>query len=342
MFCRSIVFTKTPLLKAYRYRDKFQLVPIVHAKNAPLSIYARHFPAFLEFQIEDCEKEDPIMEKVIKEKGLPEELIKQSRVIPEQNRIRKEILQLLSVFTNFIFFEYTSMKGYWGIMTPYQDFDKIDEKVASMFNNQTSSWFINAYVYPGLKDDLAINKLTEYSNYYEAVEEPMVYFTVNPNLENNPEIKIPPYLDFILDRYYSLDKDVRIKVRQIIGLLYDGIELFDIKRSVSLLSIISSIEGIALIDYQMYGQAPNLGAKNRVLRYLKRYVAGKSGDKFAEFYAKRCDITHEGSLFLGDVDSFGDVEEQNKDWFFRMEVMQVARLALYNWMRRKLEKDVEE
>ena len=335
MFCRSIIFTNSPLLKAYRYRDKFQLVPITQTINAPLSTYARHFPAFLEFQVEDCEEIDPIMEKVIKEKGLPLNLIKQSRVIPEQSRIRREILQLLSVFTNFLFFEYTSMRGYWGIMTPYQKFEKIDEKAASMYNNQTSSWFINAYVYPDLKDDLTIEKFTECSDYYESVDEPMEYFTVNPNLENNPEIKIPPYLDFIIDRYYSMDREVRIKVRQIVGLLYDGIELFDTKRSVSLLSIISSIEGISLIDYQMYGQTPNLGAKNRVLRYLKRYVAGKSGNKFAEYYAKRCDITHESSLFLGDVDSFGNLDEQDRDWRFRMEVMQVARLALYNWMRRK-------
>jgi hypothetical protein len=339
MFCRSIVFTKTPLLKAFRYRDKFQLVPIIYAKNAPLSIYVRHFPAFLEFQVEDCEMVDPFMEKVIKEKGLPEELIKQCRVIPGQNRIRKEIIQILSVFTNFLFFEYASMRGSWGIMTPFQDFDKLDDKTASMLNNQTSSWYVNAYVYPGLKDDLAIEKLTECSDYYEAVGEPMAYFTVNPNLENNPEIKIPPYLDLILDGYYSLDKELGKRVRQIIGLLYDGIELFDIKRSISLLSIISSIEGIALIDYQMYGQTPNLGAKNRVLRYLKRYVAGKSGDKFASFYAKRCNIAHEGSLFLGDVDPFGDIDEQDKDWLFRMEVMQVARLALYNWMGRKLGQD---
>ena len=42
------------------------------------------------------------------------------------------------------------------------------------------------------------------------------------------------------------------------------------------------------------------------------------------------------------LEKFGDVEKQNKDWLFRMEVMQVARLALYNWMRRKLEQEVDE
>lgn len=334
-YCRNIIFTNAPLLKAIRYRDLFQLIPISDSKKAPISRYARHFPAFLEYKVDMQEDYNPIFEKIIREKELPKELLQLSKEIPVQNRIRKEILHLMSVFTNFLFFEYSSKNGYWGIMAPFVDFDKLDEQTIERYNNQTSSWFINGYVYPGLKDDLVIDKFSEYGEYYEPVDKPMQYFTVNPNLENNSQIKIPPYLDFVLDRYYSMDEELKSKIVQCIGLLYDGIELFNTKRSVSLLSIISSVEGMALIDYKMYGQTPNLGATSRTLRYLKNYVAGNSEKKFKAYYSKRCDITHEGVQFLGDIDPFGDITVQDEDWRFRLEIMQVARLALYNWMRRK-------
>lgn len=70
--------------------------------------------------------------------------------------------------------------------------------------------------------------------------------------------------------------------------------------------------------------------------HLRNYVAGKSEEKYKAYYSKRCDITHEGVQFLGDIDPFGDITIQDEDWRFRLEIMQVARLALYNWMKRKL------
>jgi hypothetical protein len=335
-YCRNIIFTNAPLLKAFRYRDLFQLIPILDSKKAPISKYARHFPAFLEYRVDAKEDDNPIFEKIIRGKGLPKELLQLSKEIPVQNRIRKEILHLMSVFTNFLFFEYSSVRGNWGIMAPFVDFIKLDPQTIERYNNQTSSWVINGYVYPGLKDDLVIEKLTDFGEYYEPVDKPMQYFTENPNLENNSQIKIPPYLDLVLDRYYSMDEALKSKIAQCIGLMYDGIELFNTKRSVSLLSIISSVEGMALIDYKMYGQTPNLHATSRTLRYLKNYVAGKSEERFKAYYSKRCDITHEGVQFLGDIDPFGDITVQDEDWRFRLEIMQAARLSLYNWIRRKL------
>ena len=164
----------------------------------------------------------------------------------------------------------------------------------------------------------------------------MKYFTNNPHLAGNPEIKFPFGLEYVLDRYYSLDLDDRNIVAQCIGLLYDGIDLFDTKRSVSLLSIVSSIEGMAKLDYSKYGKGEKIRPTARFLRYLKIYVAGKSEEKFRQFYKKRCDISHDGILFLSDFDLYGDLKIQDEDWLQRLEILQVARLALYNWLRRKL------
>ena len=78
-------------MKAYRYRDKFQLVPIFYMPTAPISIYASHIPCILEYQVEDIEEKLPT-ESMFREKGLSEETLKLGRKIPNQARRRKEIL----------------------------------------------------------------------------------------------------------------------------------------------------------------------------------------------------------------------------------------------------------
>ena len=333
MYCRSIIFTETPLMKAFRYRDVFQLVPIFYSLNAPISVYTRHFPAFLEYQTDNVE-EALVYEDEYRKKGIPEAALELGRKIPHQTRIRKEILHLLSALTNFHFFEYDFGYNCWGIQVPMKDVKSLNPEELAQLENQTSHWTIRSYVYPKLAEDLKIKELTNCKEYFTTFDEPMAYFTINPNLNNNPEIKMPPYLDFVLDNYYSLKEEEKAVVRQCIGLLYEGVELFDTKRSVSLLSIVSSIEGMAKLDHNIYGNGQQLGPTKRFVNYLKTYVAGKSEDKYREYYNKRCEITHDGTLFLSDLDLYGDIHKQDSDWRLRLEILQVARLALYNWLRR--------
>ena len=321
-------------MKAFRYRDKFQLIPIFYMPTAPLSIYASHIPCILEYQVDDIEETLPT-EKKLREMGITEDALKLGRKIPAQTRARKEILHLLSSFTDFHFFEYFGGRNCWGVQAPMDGFDQLDEEETNKFNNQTSHWTIRGYLYPKMAEELKISAFTACKEYYEPKDEPIAYFTVNPNLDNNPEIKIPPYLDFVIGRYYSLCDEEKEVVRQCIGLLYEGIELFNTNRSVSLLSIVSSIEGMAKLDLKKYGNGENLGPTDRFVRYLKTYVAGRSEQKFRDYYRRRCEITHEGRLFLSDIDLYGDLQKQDEDWRFRLEILQAARLAMYNWMRRK-------
>jgi len=335
MVTRNIIFTNSPLLKAYKYGELFQLVPFFYLSEAPFSKYATHFPAILEYRVGEVE-EDLVCEEDLKKKGLPEDVLKACRKIPNQTRIRKEILHLLSSLTNFHFFEYNSQYNCWGIQVPMKDVSELSEAELKYFENQTSHWIIRGYRYPNIGKDLKVTEFTKCLEYYEPVDEPMKYFTNNPHIAENPEIKLPLYLDFALDRYYSMNLYDRNTVAQCIGLLYDGIELFDTKRSVSLLSIVSSIEGMAKLDYDKYEKEKKLRPTARFMRYLKYYVSGKSEEKFRNFYQKRCDISHDGTIFLSDIDLYGDFKVQDEDWFQRLEILQVARLALYNWLRRKL------
>lgn len=333
MLFRIIIFTKVPLTKAYRYRDVFQLAPFFYFPNMPFSQYAWHFPAVLEYEVLNIKEEIQPYENELREKGLSEDVLKLGRILPSQIRVRKEILHLLTALTNFHFFEYGNGGNCWGIQAPMGDVDKLSVDERDKLNNQTSHWTIRSFVYPDVAKDLQINSFTECKSFCDIADDPMHYFTNNPHLEANHEVKMPPFFDFILDRYYSLDDSDKNIVRQCIGLIYEGVDLFESKRSVSLLSTISAIEGMAKLDMMKYGGKKNLSAGDSFLRYLKTYVAGRSEDKFRRYYAKRCEITHEGSLFLSDIDLYGRTDEN--DWKFRLEVQQAARLALYNWLRRK-------
>lgn len=144
-------------------------------------------------------------------------------------------------------------------------------------------------------------------------------------------------MEFCMDRYLAMRGDMRKGVRHCISLLANGVEFFDYKRSVSTMATIASIEGMANIDFKLYGTADEKNRPTaRFVRYLKRYVAGRSEEKYKQYYSRRGEICHDGTIFLGDDDIYGNTTKQDRDWMLRLEIQQAARIALYNWLRRKL------
>ena len=218
-------------MKAFRYRDVFQLVPIFYSSQAPISVYASHFPAFLEYKVENEVDEVLVCEEEFRKKGISEEALSLGRKIPSQTRVRKEILQLLSALTNFHFFEYGAEHNCWGIQAPIKNVDSLNDEELEKLNNQMSHWTIRSYVYPGLSQDLNISGFTLCKEYCVLCDNSRTYFTVNPNIVNNPEIKFPLYLEYVLDRYFSLAEDEKETVRQCMGLLYEGVELLTYKQA---------------------------------------------------------------------------------------------------------------
>lgn len=224
MIKRSVIFTNAPLLKGFRCRDLFQLVPISYFPNAPKSAYMTHFPAFLEYKVDNVDV-DLVCEQELRDKGISDDVLRQMRNFPIEIRTRKEILYLMSSLTNFHFFEYNTISGNWGIQCPTKKIEELDENELVLLNNQTSSFYFNSYLYEGLKDDLVISEFTQCHEYYEAIDQPKEYFTIHPNIESNSQIKIPCYLDCVLDKYYSLEKGKRKSVLQCLGLLSEGIRV---------------------------------------------------------------------------------------------------------------------
>jgi hypothetical protein len=336
MIRKSIIFTDVPLLKAFLYRERFQLVPFFYFRGAPFSKFARHFPAVLEYECEDKEEMQPMEAELLK-RGLSEDVVKLGKSIPESQRVKREILHLLTALTNYSFFEYNASVGYYGVQAPMDDFNTLSPEDTEKFNNQISHWTIPAYLYPKVGEQLQQQTFTDCTEFCEEATNFLYYYTNNPDTNHQKQIQFPPAMEFCLDRYFAMRGYMRKGVRHCISLLADGVEFFDYKRSVSTMATIASIEGMANIDFKLYGTADEKNRPTaRFVRYLKRYVAGRSEEKYKQYYSRRGEICHDGTIFLCDDDLYGDINEQNRDWMLRLEIQQAARIALYNWLRRKL------
>lgn len=335
MIRKSIIFTDVPLLRAFRYKECFQLVPLFYFEGMPFSKYSRHFPAVLEYECEDKEEILPV-EAELQNRGLTENVVKLGRTIPESQRIKREILHLLTALTNYYFFEYNASAGYYGIQAPMDDLNTLSPEEIEKFNNQISHWTIPVYLYPKVGEQLQQQTFTDCTEFCEKATDFMDYYTNNPDAEHQEQIHFPPAIEFCLDKYIAMRGDMRKGVRHCISLLADGVEFFNYKRSLSTMATIASIEGMANIDFKLYGTAKETNRPTtRFVRYLRQYVAGRSEEKYKLYYSRRCEICHDGSIFLGDDDLYGDNTEQDRDWMLRLEIQQAARIAFYNWLRRK-------
>ena len=192
-----------------------------------------------------------------------------------------------------------------------------------------------AYLYPKVGEQLQQQTFTDCTEFCEEATNFLDYYTNNPDTNHQKQIQFPPAMEFCLDRYLAMRGDMRKGIRHCISLLADGVESFNYKRSVSTMATIASIEGMANIDFKLYGTADETNRPTaRFIRYLKRYVAGRSEEKYKQYYSRRGEICHDGSIFLGDDDLYGDITEQDRDWILRLEIQQAARIALYNRLRR--------
>ena len=232
-YYRRIIFSKTPLKTQFRYRDVFQILPIV-SNSAPINPLARHFPLFLEYYIDfdGDEREIDIFED-----------------LAAQQKKEFELINLLSVLTNHRFFKYLSDRNEWAIMTPNIGFDNLSEEQKLLYNNQNSSWVIGGYMYPNLKKELEIEQLSEQKHPETPLISPYYqYFTNNPVENHEGKIRFPETIVSCLDNYFSSSEKVLKKVKSCIYLTCDGIDIQDNKRSLAFLSFVSAIEGLVSLE----------------------------------------------------------------------------------------------
>lgn len=342
-FYSRIIFSKTPLKKFYNFENKFQIFPLI-SDNAPKSQDAKHFPLVLEYYIDYDKNNKPRELEVLHN-------------LSENQSMEKEIMNLLTVFTNHRFFSY-SMKDQWSIKIPTEEMDKLSKEEIKHLNNQSSFWSWSFYTYPEMISELYIQKFSKPNiPEIEIVSPYYSYFTNNPIETRESEIKFPETLYSCLKAYYSLSSKTKRKVKSLIYLICDGIDISDRKRSISFITFVSAIEGLVSLEYsdkEIEFECENCkaikssphncpscgrpiwGIKTKFKEFLKKFVAGgrESMKKYNKIYNLRCKIAHQGILLLGDYDfSLGKVAEKERDWLIKLETLQLAKLSLTNWIR---------
>lgn len=342
-YYRTIVFTKTPLKSQFRYKNKFQILPI-ESKVAPSCFYSKHFPMFLEYYV-DFEKANSDKE------------IAPFEMMAARLAVENEIINILSVLSNHHFFKYKSSGGQWVITLPNVEHKKMTNDQKTDFNNQYSSWSLNSYIYPELKEDLEITKFSVFKlPITPLIEDYFSYFTKNPIENEKKEICFPATIVSCLDNFYSLSAKTQRKIKSSVALICDGIDISDSKRSLAFLSFVSAIEafvGLEFSDKEIEFECkrckslavspytcpscgkPIWGIKAKFKEFLKKFVAGseKSVTTYNKIYNLRCKIVHQGQLLIGDYElSLENMNQKEYDWLMKLKTLQLARISLTNWL----------
>jgi len=323
-YYKAIAFCSNPVEGFFRFRNMFQIYPL-KSENAPHNKLVKTYPFVLEYCIVNDEQIQlegdlaaigPIVSK-----------------LTQSANIQNQILNYLSAISNYRFF-FPKASVQW--------FVSIDPKLSEgEMNSQTSKIGLNAYWYPNMQTDAIITKFTEVNfTEIEPKKHPEYFFHID--IDGSEFVAFSQYIKEAFHYYLLLDKDQRKAVDAAVMLINQGIELRETMKSLSFLSFVSSIETMVAFEnkdvkVKICGtcnqQIYKIMAKFR--DYLLKYVTDNTDTKkeIDKIYALRSKIVHEGMLFLGDgkID-WSDNIEKNSQWYTHLQVMQISRISLMNWI----------
>ncbi len=343
-FSKNIAFTKTPLMGYYRFGDYFQIYPF-NSKNGPTSKNAKHFPCIIELTFQDSEikKVEPFNSKKM------DEML--SRITVQTNKLI-EITNLLSVVSNYRFFHYRHLEGQWSIPIP----DIITDEV----NNIKSLWTTNLFYYPQISKEFYINEFSQVKISNIPLFDKQIYYFYKPEESTEKTINFPTDINEVIKNYKNLNHKDKIVCDSAIFLFCNGLDIYDNMKSLSFLSIVSSIE--TLVNYEYLGEKiefecgdcktikysgrhchkcgrPIWGVSAKFREFLFKYVSDKKEAKkmYTKIYELRSKIAHTDYLINGENYGSWDFNDKTKEISMRhIEAMQLGRRAITNWLRSKV------
>lgn len=327
-FHRAIVFTKTPLKKKFRYRDLFQIFP-ASLENMPFSKLQRHYPNILEYWTapEDFLKvhtDSEIMREYYSETGT---------ILNKQDRI----LSLLSLITNNLFFRYQDLTGIWGMPI-------LKDEPGEEANSWSSKWCWPQFFFPGMPKQLQIVEFSEIHIPTVTVFPHRQYYTADPNLDfdDKREIIFPKTSEQIIDCYYQLNRTDQAAIDSAIAHIVNAMEFRSTKKTLSLLCSFTAVETMVNLEFehqkpekcQNCGQLKYSIAK-KFRNYLLKYVAtaDENKAKFNQYYSLRSKLVHTGKHMISEK-LFSEISKADRDTDFltQIEVIQLSKLAITNWL----------
>lgn len=333
---RAIFFTKIPLGGYYQYEDVFQLFP-ASMENLPKSSLQEHFPNILEYWTTDDE-EIELKSDLDEFPRIKELYDRTSMKLLKEDRI----LALLSTFTNHLFFRYTTTTGSWGIPMLY-------DNPGDEANSWYSKWCVPLFNFPDLAQHFRIDKFSQPS-VQEAIRiDHKYYYLHEPNIDSDPRKKIvfPSKIDSLFEIYFSLDPETKEFVDTACSYSVSAMKLNDEMKTLSLIASFTAVETMVNLEFKdaQIEKCDNCGqikysVAKKFREYLLKYI-GKSDQnkkKFNTYYSLRSKIVHTGRQ-LKTERLFADVSKDEKvsEYLTRMEILQLGKLAIVNWLLIKTE-----
>jgi ribosomal protein L34E len=324
IFYKAIIFCSNPLSGYYRFEDKFQIYPLL-SENAPKHDKVKMYPVVIEYHVEkDVKIEVP---DVLKE--IQDIIAKQTHTQNYQRQIRN----LLTAVTNYHFY-FPPAELLWFTEVP-------NGELTEEMNNQKSKVGMTSFWFPEMHKENVITKFTDTGL-------PKIEFVKHPDcfqhldIDGVEVVKLPQHTDAAIHNFFALDEEAREVVNSATSLIANGVELRTKMKSLSFISLVSSIE--TMVNYENRAEEvkkcencgqPMFRVMAKFRDYLLKYASDNPDTKkeVNEIYNIRSKIVHTGLLLFGDnkID-WSDDQKKNEQWQVHLKAMQISRVSLTNWL----------
>lgn len=329
-FQKTIIFTKTPLSGYFLIPGRFQIYP-ANLEGLPTSVFQKHYPVILEYKIEDNEIIEPPEDYIGRKNSMTLVASKLSKI--------DEILNLLTLFANHYFFRYYDLTGNWGMPI-------LNDNPGEEANEWSSKWNMASFGWPGLPEQLKIDKFTDLELEFNEVDfiPFREYYSKNPNYDyySDKIITFPNNIFLGIEAYYSLDKEVKTIIDTAISHSVSAIEIMEFKKTLSVISAFTSIE--TMVNYENKDFKPircnecgqlQFKVAKKYRDYLLKYVGDNQNNrkKFNALYSLRSKIIHTGQKFKTE-NLWTNIpqEEKLEELINQIEVIGISKLSIINWM----------
>ncbi len=328
-FHRTIIFSKTRMLRMFRYRDMFQVFPAT-LKKLPKSKIQKHYPLILEYWTTENEK-------IRIESDFLGEYLKDFRA-EVGARINKEdlILNLLSLISNHLFFRYEDQTGAWGF--------PIDDNQGEMINSLSSKWCLPMYHWPELPKQLKISSFSDPGLQTVSFVSRDNYYMNDPNFDYYPDrnITFPILTEKILDSYFTQPESIKEVIDSAISYSKASMELRQSKKSLSILSSFTALETMINLEYKEYKVEKCYDCGQSKFQVVKKYrdflfkYLGESENnkrKFNSYYTLRSKIVHAGHRLKSErLYSNTSKEVRHTELVSHIEILQLSKMAIAQWL----------
>lgn len=331
---RTIVLTKTPLKEAFALDGIFQLLPFKSERAPEIPSYARVYPCFLEYLMED----DESLEMDIKRE--------------------REIVDALTAISQYRFYLEDIHRDEWCVPYPMfiLDFGKFaDDSVRT--DDVKSTYGYPLFYYPEMNKDLICDSFSDLTN----VPQMKCWMTfgyggstdlTRPDVKQQSKICFAPTIKDSLAAYFSTTGKIRKRLASIFHLVASGLSMGDFQDSVAFLAYVSAIEGMVKLDSIVNPkqistekcpecQRPFSSLGKDFRNFLNTYAAENEFEKevIEKIYGQRCKIAHSGDIFQRDIPLLSESSEKEFEQnSLQYHTIALTRKSIANWLTRNKDK----